>query len=261
MNMRTSEENKNVIKALSQAQAEFKTVSKDRDNPFASSRYATLDAILKEVLPKLNKNGLFLTQEPLTEQDGDNVKIGVRTKIFHESGEWIEYEPLFMILEKGAKMNMAQSAGSVITYAKRYAISAIFGISTDDDNDGVQPDYKPVNDNQKQNNNYQQQRNNQPQHNDNQPQQNEQEPNVTDAIRQYVDKFKEMGVDIQGLYADIARAEGVNNIRQADNTRIFGHMKAYYLSLQNSQKQQQQNAEQGSMLEGRTTNVIDWGNA
>jgi hypothetical protein len=34
-------------------------------------------------------------------------------------------------------MNMAQSAGSIITYAKRYSISAILGIATGDDTDGV----------------------------------------------------------------------------------------------------------------------------
>ena len=50
----------------------------------------------------------------------------------HESGEWIEYDPIKM---KPVK-NDPQSIGSAITYAKRYALSAIFGITSDQDDDG-----------------------------------------------------------------------------------------------------------------------------
>src|SRR5699024_7096520 len=63
--------------------------------------------------------------------------IGVETTLLHSSGEKAVYEPFFMQLEKGQKMNMAQSAGSIITYAKRYAVTSIFGISTGEDTDGV----------------------------------------------------------------------------------------------------------------------------
>lgn len=140
--MKTSEETKNIIEALTNVQSELSPVGKDRVNPFAESSYATLDAILKEVVPKLTAQGVFMTQEPVTTVEENLIKIGVVTRLMHKTGEYIEYEPLFMQLEKGAKMNMAQSAGSVITYAKRYSISAIMGISTDEDNDGVQPKSK-----------------------------------------------------------------------------------------------------------------------
>ena len=59
-------------------------------------------------------------------------KISISTTLFHSSGEYIEYPPLSL---KAADLT-PQSAGSVITYARRYVISAILGIASDDDNDG-----------------------------------------------------------------------------------------------------------------------------
>lgn len=247
--MKTSEGNKNIIKALAKAQSEFNTVGKDRENPFASSRYATLDAILKEILPKLNDNNLFLTQEPLTDHDENTVRIGVHTKIFHDSGEWIEYEPLFMILEKGAKMNMAQSAGSIITYAKRYAISAIFGISTDDDNDGVQPKYDNIANNQRNNNN--------------QPyrKQHEQKTtptqNVSDINQKLVeasDRIKELGGDIEIVKNQFLESKGMTSFKQAYKKKeLFEFMNEVVADMK-------EHAEQGELMNsGTTTAKVNWG--
>lgn len=90
--------------------------------------YAPLDEILKIVRPLLAKNELSIAQAPY-DRDG---KISISTTLFHSSGEYIEYPPLSL---KTADLT-PQSAGSVITYARRYAISAILGIASDDDNDG-----------------------------------------------------------------------------------------------------------------------------
>lgn len=132
-----------IVKALVKAQSEIGTITKNKKNPIARSSYATLDTILEEVLPKLNENGLFFTQKPFTRNvpvgnGGVIVEVGVETTLYHESGESLVYEPFFMAIEDNKRMNQAQSAGSIITYAKRYAISAILGISTDEDTDGVQ---------------------------------------------------------------------------------------------------------------------------
>ena len=130
---------KNIIEALVKAQSEIDTIKKDRDNPIAKSKYATLDTILEEVLPKLNKYGLFLTQEPtMKDEENGQMYLGIKTTIWHQSGESLEYQPLYMPIEENKRMNISQQSGSVITYAKRYAVSAILGISTDEDKDGVQ---------------------------------------------------------------------------------------------------------------------------
>lgn len=87
-----------------------------------------------------SKNGLSFTQYPSSDEAG-NVTVG--TLVMHESGEWIEYDPIKM---KPVK-NDPQSIGSAITYAKRYALSAIFGITSDQDDDGneaTQANNKPA---------------------------------------------------------------------------------------------------------------------
>ena len=90
--------------------------------------YAPLDEILKLVRPLLAKNELSIVQAPYDSEG----KISISTTLFHSSGEYIEYPPLSL---KAADLT-PQSAGSVITYARRYVISAILGIASDDDNDG-----------------------------------------------------------------------------------------------------------------------------
>lgn len=64
----------------------------------------------------------------------------------HESGEWIEPEPLVLKAEKAT----AQGAGAAITYGRRYALSAVLGISSEDDDDGSQTPQKPDKDRPKQ---------------------------------------------------------------------------------------------------------------
>lgn len=263
------EQIKTIIKKLTRIMAEIGPVEKTGWNNFNKYKYTTEADVQAITSKKMAKENLMLipfevsheTKE-VTTRKGNVEQLYTGTWDFSiEDGD--SGEKIVVRVSGQGQDNGDKAAFKALTGAHKYALMKLFQISTGDDpeRDAEAPSPQPDVNNQNYNqNNYQNQNSYQKQRN-NQPQKNEQEPNVTDAIRQYVDKFKEMGVDIQGLYADIARAEGVNNIRQADNTRIFGHMKAYYLSLQNSQKQQQQKVEQGSMLDGRTTNVIDWGNA
>jgi len=119
------------MKAISQAlvkfQAQLKPVSKDSENPFFKSSYADLSSILQAIMPVLSANGLALSQ-PMKVQDGGTILI---TRLIHESGESLESE---MILPSHAD---PQKFGSLISYYKRYQLSALLSISTkDEDNDG-----------------------------------------------------------------------------------------------------------------------------
>lgn len=58
-------------------------------------------------------------------------RIGIVTIILHESGEYIESPPIFV---KSPKQD-AQGAGSVITYLRRYSLSSMFGITSEEDDD------------------------------------------------------------------------------------------------------------------------------
>lgn len=126
--MNKSETVKELAAALSKFQGEVKNPSNTATNPFFKSKYAPLNDVLNVVRPILSKNGLSIVQAP----SGDGENIIVTTTLLHNSGEWIEFPDLILRADKPT----AQGAGSAITYARRYAISAILGISSEDDDDG-----------------------------------------------------------------------------------------------------------------------------
>lgn len=114
--------------ALAKFQGEVKNPSNTATNPYFKSKYAPLNDVLNLVRPLLSENGLSVVQAP----SGDGENIVVTTTLIHESGEWIEFPSLVLKADKAT----AQGAGSAITYARRYALSAVLGISSEDDDDG-----------------------------------------------------------------------------------------------------------------------------
>ena len=110
--------------ALSKAQSEMKGAEKKSINPFFNSGYADLHTVIESSFPHLTKHGLSVIQ-------GNESRPGeffVTTMLLHESGQWIKSK-LKMPIEKAT----AQSVGSVITYGRRYGLSAITGIAQYDD--------------------------------------------------------------------------------------------------------------------------------
>ena len=126
--MNKSESIKELATALAKFQGEIKNPANTATNPFFKSKYAPLSDVLNAVRPILSKNGLSVLQSP----SGDGEHIIVTTTLIHSSGEWIESPELVLKADKAT----AQGAGSAITYARRYALSAILGISSEDDDDG-----------------------------------------------------------------------------------------------------------------------------
>jgi hypothetical protein len=126
--MKMSESIANIAKALSAFQANVKQPEKDGNNPHFKSKYVTLDGTVKAIHDCAPKHGLSYTQMPVSTEFG----VGVVTLIMHESGEFIQMDPFVLPMDK----KTAQAAGSATTYAKRYALSAAFGIVSDLDDDG-----------------------------------------------------------------------------------------------------------------------------
>lgn len=126
--MLKSDSIENLAKALSKFQSEVKNPANSANNPFFKSKYAPLNEILNDCRPLLSKHGLSVIQSP----SGDGVDISITTMLLHESGEWIESDPLTL---KAVKAD-PQGAGSCITYSRRYSLAAILGISSEDDDDG-----------------------------------------------------------------------------------------------------------------------------
>ena len=114
--------------ALVKFNSEVSSIAKDAKNPFFKSDYVTLDKLIISTREILQKNGLSVLQFPLSDEN----RIGVQTILLHESGEYIESEPLYMT---PAKVNDPQAAGSVITYLRRYSYQAILNLNTGEDDD------------------------------------------------------------------------------------------------------------------------------
>ena len=133
--MKLSENINELSQALSQAQGELKNPYNSADNPFYKSKYAPLPEILNEIRPILNKHGISIIQSPV----GTAENIGVQTMVMHTSGQYIICEPYYLHISKVD----AQTAGGAITYARRYALNGLLGISGDDDDDGNTAIAKP----------------------------------------------------------------------------------------------------------------------
>ena len=119
--MNKSEQINEIGKALVAFQTDVKDPSRDANNPFFKSKYVTLDNLLQAVRPLLAKHGLSFVQSP----SGDGEKISITTLLIHESGQWIEGEPLLL---KAAKAD-PQGAGSAVTYGRRYSLSSVLGVA------------------------------------------------------------------------------------------------------------------------------------
>ena len=126
--MKTSEEIKQIIPALIKVQAQIKGMRPDASNPFFKNKYITLDGILEYIRPLLVDADILLIQNAHSEGEYSEVV----TTLIHKSGEYIETDTLRLKPSK----NDAQQIGSSITYAKRYQLSALLGISSEVDDDG-----------------------------------------------------------------------------------------------------------------------------
>lgn len=127
--MKKSESIKELASALKDFQAEVKNPKNVANNPFFNSKYAPLDEVINTIKEPLSKHGLSYIQMPNSE---DGALVSITTMLLHESGEWIESDPLKLKNDKPT----AQGSGSSITYARRYQLSAMLGIASEDDDDG-----------------------------------------------------------------------------------------------------------------------------
>lgn len=217
--MITSESISKISKALVDFHKGIKQPFKDKDNPFFKSKYVPLENIaevIDEVAPKV---GLAYLQEAYTTDSGQSA---VRTRMVHESGEYIQTEPLVLNADK----NNAQGQGSVITYAKRYQLSALFGITSDEDDDGNKasenaPSYKA---------------------------------RINDAYTaiQKVSKMNKTQVD--NIVKERLKTSTLSNVRDQERFQVLSNI--YKEEKDKADKREEkQSAEQTSLMEGNTTKV------
>lgn len=122
-----SEEITELAKAMLQVQQSLKPASKDQYNVFTKSKYATLASVMEACREALLSAGIWVTQYPVDLKDP--ALLGLVTKLIHaESGQW-QASLLTLPL---AKLD-PQGYGSALTYARRYGLSALVGVVTEDD--------------------------------------------------------------------------------------------------------------------------------
>ena len=91
--MKKSESISELSKALAKFQSNVKQPLKDKDNPFFRSKYVPLENVVEAITQEAPKNGLSFVQWALNDESG---RVGVATMLMHESGEFIEFDPVHM---------------------------------------------------------------------------------------------------------------------------------------------------------------------
>jgi hypothetical protein len=119
-----SENTADLATALAKAQGQMENAEKDKENPHFKSKYASLAAVLDAIRKPFAENGLSHTQVMECREGG----LVLVTTLRH-GGQWIASEyPLPMSVRP-------QEFGSALTYARRYSLSAIAGVTADEDDD------------------------------------------------------------------------------------------------------------------------------
>ena len=130
--MKHSESICEIATALAKAQGELTPAKKNALNPYFNASYADIQSNLDAIQEPFREHGLAIVQAPSTTwaEDG-SLTIELTTRILHTSGEWIE-----STLSSRPRDDGPQAIGSVITYLRRYALTAMVRLATED-NDGI----------------------------------------------------------------------------------------------------------------------------
>lgn len=132
----TSQKVGELAKALINVQRQLQPATRDANNPFTKSKYATLNSVMDSCREALLSNGIWLCQYPVPAEPG---YLGLVTKLTHaESGQW-QSSLAVVPLPKADP----QGVGISMTYMRRYALSAMLGIVTEEDTDGEFASDKP----------------------------------------------------------------------------------------------------------------------
>jgi len=93
-------------------------------------RYASFEDILRVIKPILTKHGFSISFK--TQMNGNQV--AVRGELSHEAGHSEACEVVLPVLDAG-KMNSVQMVGAILSYGKRYSLSLLLGLATEEDID------------------------------------------------------------------------------------------------------------------------------
>lgn len=131
--MRQSESISKLLSGLMDVQREIPTMPKNAKVSYKQTHYCytDLDTITSVIKPILARHDIAYMQSVGMNEQGQNI---LTTRIFNRDGEYIEDSTTLPIIQ-GVNNNSAQTLGMAITYMRRYALCAMFGITSDEDVD------------------------------------------------------------------------------------------------------------------------------
>ena len=205
--LKKSESIQNLSKAMAEFQKSIKQPLKDANNPFFKSQYVPLENVVEAITETGSPLGISFMQFASSDETGS---IEVATLVMHSTGEYIEFPPVRMKPES----NKPQAVGSAITYAKRYALSAIFGITSDKDDDGNEATglNKQVEKQPKQ-----------------QIKQQQTQDDATGKIEKYWTELEKLGVDVAEVKKYLCDKHKVGNLVDIPVTQLLGELKIIYV--------------------------------
>lgn len=116
-----------IIPALLEAQKAFGKVVADTENKHLKTKYAKLISYLDAVVPRLHDKGIIIAQ-PTRVFDGVTI---LETRLIHAAScQWIGSEYIIRPTKSDH-----QAEGSALTYARRYSLASLLGLSSEDDDD------------------------------------------------------------------------------------------------------------------------------
>ncbi len=119
-----SEQVDKIIPALLKAQAKLEHASKDSSNPHFKSKYADLATVLDTCKPVLEEFKLGFTHQRESTELGEYLI----TTLWHETGQFLSSRSKLKPTKEDP-----QGYGSAMTYARRYDLSALIGLASEDD--------------------------------------------------------------------------------------------------------------------------------
>lgn len=246
--------------AMAKFQEEYEPPKKDKKVDFKTKKgdhvkydYSDLESVQRAIRVAASKHGLswnveFESKETTTQNYGKEIPALLTTPtviINHSSGTQKSFKgiPLY------ATSLDPQAIGSIKTYAERYALSGAFGIASDEDDDGRVA--KDGHDNQKNNkkdygnsaeNNF-----------------NKNKDELQSRLNKVADKTGKAYKDLEKYIIDKTN-EKLNKNYTNINSQNIGMAVGYVKVLENQANKKEQENKQQSMMQGNTTNPVDWGN-
>ncbi len=134
-----------LAEALAKAQGKIQTPKKGCKVDFTNNKgqrvkynYADLADVLDAIRGPFSDNGLSVIHKMVHVPEG----FGLITMLLHSSGECIE--TWYPLPDPENKEIRPQEFGSALTYARRYSVSSLVGIASEEDDDGASAATRPA---------------------------------------------------------------------------------------------------------------------